>query len=92
MAEIETDLQELQSVSDSVAEYFCEDPSKFKLEECCSIFKSFCEKFLRAMQVSMYTGMFSFRQKTILLYLLTAWFSTGKQGSGDGRGEAETQR
>ncbi|XP_040902590.1 FH2 domain-containing protein 1 isoform X2 [Toxotes jaculatrix] len=50
LAEIETDFQELQSVSDSVAEYFCEDPSRFKLEECCSIFNSFCEKFLRAMQ------------------------------------------
>lgn len=50
LAEINTDLQELQSVSDSVAEYFCEDPTKFKLEECCSIFNSFCEKFMRAMQ------------------------------------------
>ncbi|XP_039987583.1 FH2 domain-containing protein 1-like [Xiphias gladius] len=50
LAEIETDLQELQSVSDSVAEYFCEDPKKFKLEECCSIFNSFCERFMRAMQ------------------------------------------
>ncbi|XP_068601878.1 FH2 domain-containing protein 1-like [Brachionichthys hirsutus] len=50
LAEIETDLQKLQSVSDSVAEYFCEDPSKFKLDECCSIFKCFCEKFTRAMQ------------------------------------------
>ncbi|XP_029302531.1 inverted formin-2-like [Cottoperca gobio] len=50
LAEIGTDLQELQSVSDSVAEYFCENPEKFKLEECCSIFNSFCEKFMRAMQ------------------------------------------
>lgn len=52
MEEIETDLQELQSVSDSVAEYFCEDPNKFRLDECCSIFHSFCEKFMRAIQVS----------------------------------------
>ncbi|CAK6968915.1 FH2 domain-containing protein 1 [Scomber scombrus] len=50
VAETEADLKELQSVSDSVAEYFCEDPSKFKMEECCSIFKSFCERFMRAMQ------------------------------------------
>ncbi|XP_023265887.1 protein diaphanous homolog 1-like [Seriola lalandi dorsalis] len=50
LAEMETDLQELQSVSNSVAEYFCEDPNKFKLEECCSIFNSFCGRFLRAMQ------------------------------------------
>lgn len=52
MLEIEGDLQELQMVSDSVAEYFCEDPSKFKLDDCCSIFNEFCKKFLRAMQVS----------------------------------------
>lgn len=50
LSEIKTDLQELQSVSDSVAEYFCEDPNKFKLDECCSIFNSFCERFMRAMQ------------------------------------------
>lgn len=53
MSETETALQELQSVSDSVAEYFCEDSTKFKLEECCSIFKSFCGKFIQAMQVSL---------------------------------------
>ncbi|TNN75080.1 FH2 domain-containing protein 1 [Liparis tanakae] len=50
LAEIENDLQELQSVSDSVAEYFCENPNTFKLEECFSIFNSFCERFMRAMQ------------------------------------------
>lgn len=50
LAETETELQELQSVSDSVAEYFCEDPQKFNLDECCSIFNSFCERFMKAMQ------------------------------------------
>ncbi|XP_061733880.1 FH2 domain-containing protein 1-like [Nerophis ophidion] len=50
LAQVEQDLQELQSSSDSVAQYFCEDPDKFRLEECCSVFDSFCEKFLRAMQ------------------------------------------
>ncbi|XP_070987897.1 inverted formin-2-like isoform X2 [Oncorhynchus clarkii lewisi] len=50
LAETELSLQSLGSVSDSVAEYFCEDPSKFRLEECCSIFSSFCAKFLRAIQ------------------------------------------
>lgn len=59
LAEIEADLQELQLVSDSVADYFCEEPSKFKLEECCSIFNSFCDKFMRAMQVGPCTGMFA---------------------------------
>uniref|UniRef100_A0A8C7G286 FH2 domain containing 4 n=1 Tax=Oncorhynchus kisutch TaxID=8019 RepID=A0A8C7G286_ONCKI len=50
LAETELSLQSLGSVSDSVAEYFCEDPSKFRLEECCSTFSSFCAKFLRAIQ------------------------------------------
>ncbi|XP_068174424.1 FH2 domain-containing protein 1-like [Antennarius striatus] len=50
VAEIERHLQKLQSVSDSVAEYFCEDPGTFKLDECCSIFNCFCEKFKRAKQ------------------------------------------
>lgn len=41
----------LNKVTESVAEYFCEEPSDFKLDECCSIFSSFCEKFTRALQV-----------------------------------------
>lgn len=54
MAELEADLKELQAVSDSVAEYFCEDPNKFKLDDCCSVFNEFCKKFKRAMQVSLH--------------------------------------
>lgn len=50
LSETEAELEELQSVSDSVAEYFCEDPQNFKLDECCSIFHSFCERFMKAMQ------------------------------------------
>lgn len=61
MTEMENKLKDLQSVSDSVAEYFCEDPSEFKLDECCSIFHSFCERFLRAMQVSFTSGRFKLR-------------------------------
>lgn len=51
MAETENSFQNLNSVNQSVAEYFCEDPKQFKLEECCYIFHSFCEKFQRAIQV-----------------------------------------
>lgn len=61
LTEMENKLKDLQSVSDSVAEYFCEDPSEFKLDECCSIFHSFCERFLRAMQVSFTSGRFKLR-------------------------------
>ncbi|XP_063058286.1 FH2 domain containing 3 [Engraulis encrasicolus] len=40
--------REFQETKDSLAEYLCEDPLSFKLEECCSIFKSFGEKFDQA--------------------------------------------
>ncbi|XP_061105452.1 FH2 domain containing 3 [Conger conger] len=50
LAEVEVSLQALDSASDSVAEFFCEDPGQFKMEECCFIFHSFCEKFTRALQ------------------------------------------
>ncbi|XP_066507233.1 FH2 domain containing 3 [Hoplias malabaricus] len=50
LADIEAALQKLDSVSHTVAEYFCEDPATFKLEECCSIFHTFCEKFEKAVQ------------------------------------------
>ncbi|KAG8007984.1 FH2 domain-containing protein 1 [Nibea albiflora] len=46
----ESSLQELKALSDAVAEYFCEDPATFKLEECCSIFDSFCKRFNTAIQ------------------------------------------
>ncbi|KAA8586884.1 hypothetical protein FQN60_000720 [Etheostoma spectabile] len=45
LADVESSLQVLKTLSDAVAEYFCEDPATFKLEECCSIFHSFCKRF-----------------------------------------------
>lgn len=51
MGEIEADLKDLQTISDGVAEYFCEDPNKFKLDDCFSVFNEFCKKFTRALQV-----------------------------------------
>ncbi|XP_056141338.1 FH2 domain containing 3 [Lampris incognitus] len=45
LANVESSLQELNAISHAVAEYFCEDPALFKLEECCTIFHSFCKKF-----------------------------------------------
>ncbi|KAM9788467.1 FH2 domain containing 3 [Neosynchiropus ocellatus] len=50
MAEVEVWLQDLRVLSHAVAEYFCEDPCTFKLEECCSIFHSFCKRFDTAVQ------------------------------------------
>lgn len=51
LAEVEVSLQELEVLSNAVAEFFCEDPAAFKLEECCSIFHSFCKRFEAAVQV-----------------------------------------
>ncbi|XP_057677674.1 FH2 domain-containing protein 1-like [Corythoichthys intestinalis] len=42
--------RELDVLSYAVAEYFCEDPNRFKLEECCAIFHSFCRRFRTAVQ------------------------------------------
>lgn len=51
ITETQATFQTLNNVTESVAEYFCEEPSGFKLDECCSIFHSFCERFTRALQV-----------------------------------------
>ncbi|KAM9332382.1 FH2 domain containing 3 isoform 2-T3 [Pholidichthys leucotaenia] len=50
LSDVELSLQDLKAVSNAVAEYFCEDPATFKLEECCSIFDSFCKRFQTAVQ------------------------------------------
>uniref|UniRef100_A0A673B689 FH2 domain containing 3 n=1 Tax=Sphaeramia orbicularis TaxID=375764 RepID=A0A673B689_9TELE len=50
VADVQRTLQELDGVSGAVAEFFCEDPATFKLEECCSIFHSFCKRFDTAVQ------------------------------------------
>ncbi|XP_053187077.1 FH2 domain containing 3 [Scomber japonicus] len=50
LADVESFLQELNMLSNAVAEYFCEDPTTFKLEECCNIFHSFCKRFYTAVQ------------------------------------------
>lgn len=51
LAEVEGLIQELNELSSAVADYFCEDPATFKLDECCSIFHSFCKRFDAAVQV-----------------------------------------
>lgn len=52
LADVGSHLQELNALSNTVAEYFCEDPATFKLEECCSIFHSFCKRFDTAVRVN----------------------------------------
>ncbi|XP_067221465.1 FH2 domain-containing protein 1 [Chanodichthys erythropterus] len=63
LKETEEAFKTLSAVSDSVAEYFCEDPTQFKLEDCCSIFYSFCEKFKRAVQENLERDMVEVRRR-----------------------------
>lgn len=51
LTDLEASLQELEVLCNAVAEFFCEDPAAFKLEECCSIFHSFCKRFEAAVRV-----------------------------------------
>ncbi|KAK2880876.1 hypothetical protein Q8A67_018144 [Cirrhinus molitorella] len=63
LKETEEAFKHLSAVSDLVAEYFCEDPTQFKLEECCSIFQSFCDKFKRAVQDNLEREMVEVRRR-----------------------------
>lgn len=38
-------MKEVEALRLQLAEFFCEDPNSFKLEECFKIFQTFCEKF-----------------------------------------------
>ncbi|KAL0818669.1 hypothetical protein ABMA28_008021 [Loxostege sticticalis] len=42
------DMEEVESMRKQLAEFFCEDPVSFKLEECFKTFVSFCTKFKSA--------------------------------------------
>ncbi|XP_052471843.1 FH2 domain-containing protein 1 [Carassius gibelio] len=63
LTETEAAFKNLSAVSDSVSQFFCEDPTQFKLEECCSIFYSFCEKFKRAVQENLQREMVEVKRK-----------------------------
>lgn len=45
---LKEDMQELESVRKKLADFFCEDPNVFKLEECYKVFHGFCSKFKQA--------------------------------------------
>ncbi|XP_023248408.1 FH2 domain-containing protein 1 [Copidosoma floridanum] len=48
MAQLQRDMDELDSVRRTLAEFFCEDANTFKIEECFKIFHQFCQKFNQA--------------------------------------------
>ncbi|XP_065209614.1 inverted formin-2 isoform X2 [Planococcus citri] len=45
---LQHDLRELEMVRKTLADFFCEDPATFKIEECFKIFHVFCVKFKQA--------------------------------------------
>ncbi|KAL6253627.1 hypothetical protein P5V15_015933 [Pogonomyrmex californicus] len=48
MTQLKRDMEELEGVRRSLAEFFCEDTNTFKIEECFRIFHQFCQKFNQA--------------------------------------------
>lgn len=48
MEMLQRGMKEVENVRHQLAEFFCEDPSSFKLEECFKIFQNFCDKFKQA--------------------------------------------
>jgi len=45
---LEKDINEIRTLTNECAEYFCEDPAKFKLDEYLNVFKQFCENIKKA--------------------------------------------
>ncbi|XP_043504299.1 uncharacterized protein LOC122525518 [Polistes fuscatus] len=48
MAQLKRDIEELENVRRTLAEFFCEDTNTFKIEECFRVFHQFCQKFNQA--------------------------------------------
>ncbi|XP_048516246.1 uncharacterized protein LOC105690620 [Athalia rosae] len=48
MTALKRDMEELEEVRRSLAEFFCEDTNSFKLEECFRVFQQFCQRFKQA--------------------------------------------
>ncbi|XP_037939301.1 formin-J isoform X2 [Teleopsis dalmanni] len=47
---LQNGMKEVERMRIKLANFFCEDPSTFRLEECFRIFQSFCEKFKQAVK------------------------------------------
>nr|XP_003707392.2 PREDICTED: uncharacterized protein LOC100883788 [Megachile rotundata]XP_012150017.1 PREDICTED: uncharacterized protein LOC100883788 [Megachile rotundata]XP_012150018.1 PREDICTED: uncharacterized protein LOC100883788 [Megachile rotundata] len=48
MSQLKRDMEELETLRRSLAEFFCEDANTFKIEECFKVFHQFCQKFNQA--------------------------------------------
>lgn len=51
LTELERWQQELQDEAHTLIDFFCEDKETMKLDECLQIFRDFCVKFNKAVQV-----------------------------------------
>lgn len=49
---LDFDAKELEKLRLGLATFFCEDALTFKLDDCISIFNSFCRMFLKAVEAS----------------------------------------
>ncbi|XP_041055452.1 FH2 domain-containing protein 1-like isoform X2 [Carcharodon carcharias] len=63
LEKVQRSVLELQAVSQQLAEYFCEEEEKFKLEECCNIFKTFGEKFITATEENQHRAVLEIKRQ-----------------------------
>ncbi|XP_078496364.1 uncharacterized protein LOC144752239 [Lissotriton helveticus] len=47
---VQREMEAMRASRQQLLEFLCEDEETFKLEECCQIFSTFCDKFLKALQ------------------------------------------
>ena len=49
--ELDSGLAEINDLTKQLAQYFCEDEGKLKLQELLSLFKTFCDQLITAKKV-----------------------------------------
>lgn len=47
---LQSGMKQVDAIRIKLADFYCEDPVTFKMEECLKIFQSFCEKFKQAVK------------------------------------------
>lgn len=47
---LQSGMKQVDAIRIKLAEFYCEDPVTFKMEECLKIFQNFCEKFKQAVK------------------------------------------
>lgn len=52
LRELDRDLAQVETMRRQLAEYFCEDETTFKLDDCITTFNSFFDSFRKAVDVS----------------------------------------